>query len=224
MSIETKTRVVSDVITYVERQFGDEAGVQVTSSDIIRWINAGQREIAENNLNINATSASTDIIQNQNAYPLATDPNLPNINRIRSVRFNGSALNAVTFEQAENFLLYNNQYPPEYGDPSDWWEDAGTLYLYPTPNLNYPKALTIHFTTVPKPVALATDTLDIPDSYFNTLIQYVMGQAYELDENFQAAQVKEQQFEKSLGILANRTESQDNTFPCITLDPEDMIY
>lgn len=222
MAIETKTHAVQDVVTYVERQFGDESGVQVNTADIIRWINSGQREIAENNLNINATYATTDVVAHQETYPLRSDPNLSNINRIRSVRYQNQVLKNITYEEAENYILVNStQFPINYGLPVIWWEDAGDLHLYPNPQTSISAALTIHFTTVPKIVSAVGDMLDIPDSYYNALLQYVLSQAYELDENFQASQIKTSQFEKSLGILSNRTEAQDNTYPTIALEIED---
>jgi hypothetical protein len=221
MSVEYKTHAVNDVVTDVERQFGDESGVQVTPADIIRWINKGQREIANENYTINATKASTDVIQGQDTYPLRTDPNLTNILKIRSVRYNGQAMQNITFEEAENFVINTATTPPAYGIPTVWWEDAGDLHLYPIPTDGLVGGLMIHFTTIPKSVSSVGDLLDIPDEYYNALLQYVLQQAYELDENFQASQVKQSQFEKSMGILSSRTTAQDNTFPTITLDPED---
>ena len=54
MPVERKTKTVQDVLLSVKRQFGDESGVQVTDSDIVRWVDDAQREISMNNPEINA--------------------------------------------------------------------------------------------------------------------------------------------------------------------------
>jgi hypothetical protein len=48
-----------------------------------------------------------------------------------------------------------------------------------------------------------------------------MAQAYEMDENFQAAGIKAQQFEKSVGQQANQGQIQQAQFHTIQVDPED---
>ena len=40
---------VGDVLTRVRRTFGDEAGIQITQDDVIRWINDAQREAVMQN-------------------------------------------------------------------------------------------------------------------------------------------------------------------------------
>lgn len=217
MAIERYTRTVTDVITSVKRQFGDESAVQITDADIIRWVNDGQREIVDQNTTINQKLAKTDLIANQDTYPLASDPNLPNIARISSVRVNNSLLRPITVQEAENFVVGDGN----SGDPMAWYEEEGNLVLYPKPTTGYVAGLTFRFTALPTKVTGNTDALTIPDTYFTALVQYCLSQAYELDENGQMAQMKSQQFEKSLGIRSNRTVADNSDFPTIRLDPED---
>ena len=67
MSYLNPTRTVPEVITAVERQFGDEAGVQLIESDIIRWINDAQDVIVAKNKVLKAKSTSPSVA-NQAAY------------------------------------------------------------------------------------------------------------------------------------------------------------
>lgn len=219
MPIERYTRTVTDVISSVKRQFGDESGVQISDADIIRWVNDGQREIVDNNSTINQKIAKTDIIANQDTYPLSSDPNLTNITRITSVRFNNSLLRPLTVQEAENYAIGDGN----TGDPTAWFEEEGNLILYPKPSTGYVQGLTFRFTALPTKVTTNADALTVPDSYYSALIQYCLSQAYELDENAQMAQMKESQFEKSLGIRANRTVTQNSDFPTIRLDLEDVF-
>lgn len=219
MAIERYTRTVTDVITSIKRQFGDESGVQINDADIIRWVNDGQREIVDTNTTINQKLAKTDIIANQDTYPLATDPSLPNIARITSVRFNNSLLRPITVQEAENYAIGDGN----TGDPTAWFEEEGNLVLYPKPTTGYVQGLTFRFTALPVKVVANTDALTIPDSYYSTLIQYCLAQAYELDENAQMAQMKASQYEKSLGLRSNRTVANNSDFPTIRLDLEDSF-
>lgn len=222
MAIETKTRTVQDVKNTVERQFGDEAGVQLSTSDIIRWVNDGQREIADTNTTINQKKATTSIVQGQDLYPLS-DVTFSGIARIASVRVNGIPCAPITFQEAEKYLV-NASSSTASGTPNMWYEDANDLRLFPIPDSPIAGGLTIYFTTIPITVAALGDSLDIPDSYFNALCQYVMTQAYEMDENFQAAQYAQAKFDKSLGIRQNETNIQEQSFPTILIEAEDAWY
>jgi hypothetical protein len=223
MAIETKTRTVQDVKNTIERQFGDEAGVQLNTSDIIRWINDGQREIADTNTTVNQKKAVTDIVQGQDLYSLASDTVFAHIARIVSVRVNGIPCTPITFQEAEKYLV-NSSASTNTGTPSMWYEDANDLRLFPIPDSPITGGLSIYFTTVPTVVSALGDALDIPDSYFNALCQYVITQAYEMDENFQAAQYAQAKFDKSLGIRQNDTNIQEQSFPTILIEAEDAWY
>jgi hypothetical protein len=223
MAIEKKTRTVQDVKNAIERQFGDEAGVQLSTSDIIRWINDGQREIADTNTTVNMKKATTNVVQGQDLYPLSSDPTFSNIARIASVRVNGIPCAPITFQEAEKYLVNANSSSAN-GTPNMWYEDANDLRLFPVPDAAIASGLTIYFTTVPATVAALGDALDIPDSYFNALCQYVITQAYEMDENFQAAQYAQAKFDKSLGIRQNDTNVQEQSFPTILIEAEDAWY
>lgn len=218
MAIETKTRTVSDVKTTVERQFGDESGVQLSLADIIRWTNDGQREICETNTSINEKKAVANIVNGQDVYALRSDPSFTGIALINSVRYNGIPLKGISFQEAEKYIVNT---PTATGTPNIWYEDNNDLRLFPKPEEDLTGGLTVYFTTTPTPVTAIGSMLDIPDRYFNALVQYVMAQAYEMDENFQGAQYKQAQFDKSLGQKQNKTSVNETSFPTILIEPED---
>src|SRR3546814_8754991 len=94
---------VSDVKTRVKRQFGDESAIQVTDSDILIWINDGQREVAMNNDGILQETISLDMVGNQDTYPLPTD-----LLVLRSIRVRKSAtepFRSIPFKSLAQFDL-----------------------------------------------------------------------------------------------------------------------
>lgn len=226
MGIESKTHLVSDVNTFVFRQFGDDANVQITIADVIRFVNLGSRQIFETDPSMNMVNSTADIVANQAVYNL---PSLgfTNIRFIRSIRYQGQVLLGFTRKEAEMYLLYNNVlYPaPPAGIPTNWWlDDSGQLYLYPTPMTPVSGGLLIHYNAYPNTVTQPTDTVDIPDSHYNALLSFVMSKIYELDENWPAAAAQKKDYDAFLSLAKDRTEVDEDNYPVILLDPEDSVY
>lgn len=219
--IERKTKTVQDVLLTVKRQFGDESGVQLTDSDIIRWVDDAQREVIMNNPEINATVVSININEGQYQYPVLAS--IPNIEIVRSVHYNGQILRNMPFQAAQEYIIRSTNTNSK-GTPTFWYEFAGTLNLWPVPDLDITGGLKVFYSASPSEITTTSDVLTVPDSYFNAIITYVMKQAMNMDENFQAAQAYDQQFEISMQKLANRTQSESNTYPTITLLPGDSDY
>lgn len=216
---EATTKTVDDIVKGVQRQFGDEAEVQVKIADVIRWVNNGQRDIVINNPEINATKATAPFVAGQRSYPLLSDAAFADLLTVRSIHYDGMRLRALTFQEAEDILATaENEIG---GAPVAWYTYEGAINFYPTPDLSVPGNFTIFFTKAPPRVTSRTDSLGIPDNYYNALEQFVLAQAFEMDENGQMAQMKVQQYEKSLGIQKDRTVEQSNTFPRVRLDPGD---
>ena len=221
MPIEKKTRTVQDVLTSVKRQFGDESGVQITDSDIIRWVDDAQREVMMNNPEINAAVVSVNITAGQPLYPVLI--NVPDIDTIHSVHFDGAILRNMTFLQAQEYIIKNTT-NDQRGTPTFWYEYAGTINLWPVPDTSITGGLKIFYSAAPAEITTLGQLLSIPDSYFNAVVTYCMKQAMNMDENFQAAQSYDQQFEILMQKMSNRTQSESNQYPTITLLPGDSDY
>jgi hypothetical protein len=210
------TRTVGEVLVYVQRQFGDESGVQITNDDILRWINAGQEEIFRRSEPLKATTYA-NIVAGQKDYVLP-----PNVLRVQAIYVNGIPVEERSTQQVEEYILHED---PQYigqGQPVIWSEWGGTFSFYPTPDRNSTNGMTLKYVKLPVKAADITSTLSIPDAYYNRLIEYVLGQAYELDENLAAAAAKNEQFDSNLGQQQIQNEILSNTYPTITILEEDL--
>lgn len=221
MPVERKSKTVDDVITAVKRQFGDESSVQINDTDIIRWTNDAQTEIAIKNPEVNAGMALIDVTAGVTAYPLLTA--VHDMLVIHSIHFRGQILPNMTFLEAQENII-KSQDTRTSDTPIFWYEYAGVVNLWPIPSNTYSQGLTIFYSKAPTLITTDSAPLSVADSYFKAIVDFCLTQAHELDENFSAAQVKAQQFETSLQVQANRGHSQDAYYPTIQLLPEDDLY
>jgi len=220
MPIERKTKTVQDVLTAVKRQFGDESGVQITDSDIIRWVDDAQREVMMNNPEINAAVVAVNIGNGEPLYPVLN--HVPDLETIHSVHYNGQILRNKSFLDAQETIIRSED--TTKGTPLFWYEYAGTINLWPIPDRDITGGLKIFYSQSPTEITTTGQVLSIPDSYFNAVVTFCLKQAMNMDENFQAAQSYDQQFEIFMQKLSNRTQTQNNHYPTITMLPEDTDY
>lgn len=212
MAIQTTTRRVSQVVDYVKRQFGDESGVQVTDTDLIRWINDGQMEIASVNKILRA-KASTDIIRGQDTY----DFPLTKVISIDAIHVNGRSVEYMQFPDVDKYIMERDPKRERRGQPSHWYDYGNQVTFWPIPDKDVEAGIVIFYIREPDSVESINDTLNIPDRYYNSLVRYVLAQAYEMDEDWQAARQKNEQFNADLTDLADEeTRLSSKAYPTIT--------
>jgi hypothetical protein len=202
------SRTAADVIRRVQRQFGDESEMQLETVDIVGWINDGQRDIAERERILKGKATQPTI-------PGQRDYRWPSVGilSVDSLHVGGAPLNNVPFAQVEQDYL--NTDVDSTGKPTLWYEWAGQFSFFPVPDSTY--TIEIFFSQVPAQVSITTDVLGIPDKYFNSLVHYVLMQAYEMDEDWQAAQAKQQAYQDSLTSIGDDERDAANmTYPTIT--------
>lgn len=217
MSYYNATYTGSDVATEVKRTFGDEAGVQITDADIIRWIDRGQLEILKNTQILRATSTS-DLFAGQSVYSL----DALRILKIQAIHANGAPLTYISFQEAEKYIISVDPNNDASGQPQVWTEWAGNIHIYPASSQDVTNGLSIFYLPAPIKLTALADTLSIPDAYYNNLIDFVLSKAYELDEDPQNSQFKLGQFAQGLDGMANEENiPQVAYYPVITVLPED---
>jgi len=210
VTINAATRTVADVLVAVKRQFGDESGVQLSDSDIIRWVNDAQDVIVAKNKVLKAKSSSTSV-DGQASYTFPSDQ----IHQVESLHFKGYRVPNMTFPEAEEHIFTADPLNIVLGDPVLWYEWGGTFTFWPTPNSESP--IDIYFTRRPTPVTTSASVLSVPDKYYQDVVRYVMQQAYEMDEDFQNSSAKMQQFEAGLNEKYDEERTAQNmTYETLT--------
>ena len=210
------THTVTDILLHVKRQFGDEAAVQVTDEDIIRWINQGQTEIF-NRIEPIKSTAQTDVQANEANYNFPED-----LSRVQAIYVAGIPLKHLSTQEAEEYILSHDPESTVRALPEYWTEWGGTFTFYPVPSQSISGGITLKYIKKPNRIESVDSVLSVPDVYYNRLLEYVLQQAYELDENFQASQMKGEQFAVNLTAQQNKENSVPNTYPTITVLDEDL--
>lgn len=216
MSILPTTRTGQEVASHVKRQFGDEAGVQISDADILTWINSGQLEIADRNKVLKAV-ATTDVVAGQADYVLS---NL-SVMQIEALHYNGGILRGYELAQAQEHI---NNITGGTGDagpftyPVLWYQWGTTVTLWPTPAEGITNGLKIYYTKHPTDLSDLTATLALPDKYYNMICAWVLAKAYELDEDYQASENQMQRFDLGLDLKSEEERTlRQITYPTITI-------
>lgn len=210
MSLQPATRTYNALLRDVKRKFGDESGVQLEDADILAWANDGLQQIVTEN-KVLRDKITTPTVIGQYEYPLSGE----SIHQITSLRIGGSPVMNLPFQEAEQTITASDPERTETGTAILWYLWNSTLTLWPTPNAVLP--ITIFYTRAPVPLTGdPLQVLDMPNKYYPALVAYILQQAYEMDEDWQASQAKEAQFKNALA--EQREEdflASDLTYPVV---------
>lgn len=214
---------VQDVVTRTKRIFGDEAGVQITDEDLIRWINDAQEQIVLNNDGLMEATGTADIIQNQSEYDFPSD-----LSVLRSLRYKGYRIKYMSQQEFDEYIDgYTAEpgispYGPGIPEVYTIWNNKITLF--PKPNESLADSLTILYIKHPTAIVTLADDLSVPLEYHNAVVDYCLQQAYELDEDYQKAEIKKTSFNDATMRLSERNKQVQEYYPRITTLPEDENY
>lgn len=218
------TLTVLDVKTRVKRKFGDEAGVQLTDADILRFINDAQRKIASRNDSVLEKTATANSVIGQQEYTLPTD-----LLKFKSMSYKGST--GTSYQIMQGYSLNElNMYISDWdastsnsGVPIIYAIHAGKFVVYPIPNEAVTSAFKLYYCRKPNDMALDTDVLDLPELYHGTIVDLVLQDAYEMDEDWQAAAAKSAQTNQDIDRLKDSDEwTKRDTYPVIGVRLEDL--
>lgn len=210
MPLRPATRTLGDVKRDVRRTFGDESNVQINDQDITNWVNAAQTEIVEKNHILKAVSVSQSAA-GQALYSFPT----PLIAQVEALLYDGQRVKNIEMPTAMNDIMSNDPNAQDQsGTPTMWWEWAGQFTLYPTPNAV--KDITLYYTKYPDDVSVDSDLLSVPNKYFSAIVAYCLWHAFELDEDWQAASVKENHYRVAIEEQAEEERVSENlVYPII---------
>lgn len=216
--------IVQDVVTRVRRTFGDEAAVQVSNEDVIRWINDAQVEIVKRNDSALQKTDFVDLVAGQSSYVLPTDLLL-----LRSLRYK------YTNHDSYKLVRYKNM--QQFDEEVDGWDGTAfpnslpqffTMYegkaiLFPTPDESATDGLKVLYNQKPVDVDDLSDALALPAIYHPTVVKYCLWQASLMDEDHEPGMMYHNDFKQDVDLLSNReTKDPVETYPVITVLADDL--
>lgn len=217
---------VGEIGTRVKRQFGDESGVQLTDEDLIRYINDGCRQLILFNEELLQTLGTTSAVAGQQAYPLPVD-----LLVLKSVTYQTPGDSTFYKLSGLDFAKFQEQIDgwdgTAYGTstPVTFMRYGDNLHLFPIPDVAGTNNIKIYYNRKPTDVDDVTDTPDIPVLYHEVLVKYCLSQAYEMDEDLDAAALKGQQISGDMTLLRGRNDwTVQETYPVITVRDEDSGF
>ena len=220
MPAEEFSYVGNDVSLRVRSQFGDTSGAQLSDAAILLWINDGQREIVNSNPVLRATKL-TDLVAGQSDYSFPNDKVL----LIEAIYVDNFPIMNVTPQAAREYIMTADPDKLQKSEtPEVWYERAGILTFFPVPNKSIANGIKLEYIKNPTSLTALTSAVNVPDRYFNELVNYVIGQALEMDENYDAASYKQRQFRDGLDRLSNKENiTQSALYESVLPDSDDFL-
>ncbi len=215
-----------EIKTDVKRIFGDESGVQITDSDILRWANDALLEIVDKNEDLLEAIVTADLIANQQQYdPPANMFTIKTITVKRATDLSYFRLKGMSFQEFNEYVDgWDGTFYGPAPVPSIYMLYANKINIFPVPDTTILAGMKLYYTRTPVPLVTDADVPDVPEAYHTTIRDYILAQAYELDENMEVASLKTQQY--STDIASKRYREQWMTresYPVINVLAEDYF-
>jgi len=210
MPLRPNTMTYAELAIEVKRLFGDESGVQLEPGDILRWANQGQRDIVSKNKALKGRS-TTPTVAGTDLYDFPAQ----DIYEIASLQLDGQLLPNIEYPEAERRIMAADPDRTETGRPLYWYNWGDEFWLWPKPDAVY--TITLIYTKVPdKLTGDDAQLLALGDEYFPVLVDYVLMKAYEMDEDWPAAQAKTTSYENAINQQGEKErDAADMTYPVI---------
>lgn len=204
----------NDVFNRTKKIFGDLAGVQLGQNDIISWINDAQREIATQHDDLLRTTTTFASVAGQSSYKLPT---------------NFLNLVVLSFDLFGEYKVLSNVSPrdfekrfkahPNYSDYPIVFsrgENSGYVEVFPAPVASVNDYFKLIYTRYPQTITSLADDLEIPQYYHNTVLDFCLMKAYEMDENLEMYQMKFSQINQQIErYIQNEAWFDRSSYPVI---------
>lgn len=210
---------VQDVVTRIRRTFGDDAAVQVTNEDVIRWINDGQIEVVKNNDQALQKTGLLNLVSGTSQYALPADLFI-----LRSLRYQFPDMLSYSSIKFKNMQEFDNEIDGwdgsalSTGSPVFFTKYEGNVILFPTPNQSKTNGLKVLYNYRPTDVVGLSDSLSLPLIYHNTIVTYCMWQASLMDEDHEPALMYNATFQQDMTRLMNKEQADpQEVYPTVTV-------
>ena len=197
--------LVSDVLTRVRRTFGDESSAQITQSDVIRWINDAQREAVMQNEGLLQKIGYIASVAGTTTYDVPSDMFV-----LSHMYFRESATSAyyvLKWMSLKDFSEYVDGWDGSdlSGIPLIYTQqEDGKFTVFPKPQASVANGFKLIYSRYATDVVDANSTIDLPPYLTNYVTNYCLMQAYEMDEDWESAEKKQQQIQGDLDFNNNR--------------------
>lgn len=235
---------VGTIVSRVKRQFGDEAGVQVTDDDIYSWINEAQLEAVSQDEKL-LTSIRLKTVQQaytmDNAFPLEQD-----VLSVQDVRYttadkitgyNNDRGDYLTYVDHINYKQYfdtsidslNKGTPVAYtivsGLLTSSLPEGNTLkairLLPPADEDKDEQVLIVRYAKYPEEIDNSFVNTELPNYLNNYIINYCLMKAFAMDEDWNASQVNANKAQSSLSTNFARSDVNQGAYPTLNTLPGD---
>jgi hypothetical protein len=227
VAVEIFTYKGQDVANEVIAKFGDIGMVQITTTMLLTWINNGQRKMT-GEIPFIEGSASTAEIAGQAAYDFSALFAANRIQDVQSVLLEGKPLNILPWAQfqplAQANVLQSGVISGQQSSAAFW---GSVLTIYPTPTNTVANGITAYFHQYPADLTSLANQLTVPDRFYNGLVEYVLAQAFILNENLPTAAQLLSNHEASMQRqMGNGQNTPTDFYTGVTMDPfdNDAVY
>lgn len=212
----------TEIANRVKRQFGDEAGAQITDAMILDWINDGQREIVNRSRELYQIRQTANSTAGQHEYDLPTVAT--EIVRIHRVFYKGQPIDPISIQQAEEIYPEKDVLPRPSGYPTHCWIWGDKIY-FDTATDSTGAHLTIYYQRYPTNLATIGDALTIPQRYQLKVKDYCIAQAAQLDDDDDRHAMLTATFNADVDTMQSDSfDPQQDVYPFVTVSVEDQWY
>lgn len=209
---------LSDVFTRVQRQFGDESGVQVTEADILRWCNDAQQEAVLQHPFILMSDEQMTTVADQQTYEIPTP--VVDIKTIRYTEPGAVSSYPLRYMTPKELDEYIGDWDGQNykGEPVVFTQAPlrNWIKLFPVPDHSN-GAMSVEFGRYPTKVVTLATPLDLPEYLHQYVVEFCMMKAFEMDEEWEAMDRKAAYVQSTLDANFARDEQYaKNTYPTIT--------
>jgi hypothetical protein len=214
------------IATRVKRLFGDESGVQVINDDIIDWLNDAMTEAAVQNGSINLKRTYIPAIRGEFIVTLPTNLNIAAIHSVAYRSSGSTAYIPLTFASSNSFeeLFPDWENSTATGVPTFYSSNSNNqLKVFPSPSATDGLGFSVMYNSFFTDYTDLEEEMDISPRYFQYLLEYCLMKAYEMDENWEAADRKASFIQSTLNSLSSDDSNMNQTkYPILSSTPEDM--
>lgn len=178
---------VGDIKTRVKRQFGDEAGAQITDDDILRWANDGQLDIVRRT---KVLQGKGSIARSADSYPMVDGTHL----YVNAVGTSGRILRPTVVDKLGR--LYPGYTLDKTGVPEWYYVWDREIYIFPD-DVSV-ASIEVYYVKPPAALILDTDVPEIPEDMHEDIVRYCLVRARELDSDTEDAILTTQDYYERL--------------------------